>query len=47
MANDVIYYVDEKEIFTKADFYENFKVGSSISIVRGGKSMKITVSEAS
>ncbi len=47
MSDDVIYYVDEKEIFTKADFYENFKTGSSISIVRGGKSMKIAVSEAS
>ena len=47
LANDVICYVDEKEIFTKADFYENFRVGSSISIVRGGKSIKITVSEAS
>ncbi|MBQ9952926.1 MAG: serine protease [Clostridia bacterium] len=47
LANDVICYVDEKEIFTKADFYENFRVGSSISIVRGGKSIKITVLEAS
>ena len=44
MENDVIKQVDGKEIFTKADFYENFEIGSMILIIRNGETIGITIS---
>ena len=45
LTGDVIKSIGEKEIFTKADFYENFDFGLNISFIRNGKLTDIVIKE--
>lgn len=45
LVNDIIKSIDGKDIFTKADFYENFKFGSTIRLVRDDELKEIIIKE--